>query len=367
MEIQYSDFRKMHAPIEKDLRRAIDEVYESQWFIQGKKLAEFEEAFAGYCGAGYCVGCGNGLDALRLMLQAFDIGPGDEVIVPSHTYIATALAVSYVGAVPVFVEPNPRTLLIDPSRIEAAITSRTKAILVVHLYGRMVDIGPIKSIAEKHHLLLFEDAAQSHGGQTEFGKAGALGDAAAFSFYPGKNLGAFGDAGAVVTSSKQAADKVRALGNYGSDAKYHHIYKGVNSRLDEIQAAVLAEKLKHLDEWTAERKRLAKRFYDGLAGVEGVELPEYTDENVYHIFPILSDSRDELQQHLLANGVHTLIHYPTPMHLQEAYADLGFKEGSFPIAESIANRELSLPLYPGMEDAEVDYVVGLVADFGRGE
>lgn len=363
MEIQYSDFRKMHAPIEADLRRALDEVYESQWFIQGRKLEEFEEAFAEYCGVGHCVGTGNGLDALRLMLQAFGIGPGDEVIVPSHTYIATALAVSYVGATPVFVEPDPHTLLINPNRIEDAVTDRTKAILVVHLYGRMVDIQPIKAVAETHGLLLFEDAAQSHGGQTALGKAGALGDAAAFSFYPGKNLGAFGDAGAVVTNNKAAADKVRALGNYGSDAKYHHIYKGVNSRLDEMQAAVLTEKLKHLDEWTSERRRLARHYYDGLEGAPGIELPAFSEENVYHIFPILCDTRDSLQKHLLDHGVHTLIHYPIPMHLQPAYADLEFEEGAFPIAESIARRELSLPLYPGMTDEEVDYVVDLVRAF----
>lgn len=363
MEIQYSDFRKMHEPIENDLKRALDEVYESQWFIQGKKLSEFETAFAKYCGVDYCIGTGNGLDALRLMLQSFGIGPGDEVIVPSHTYIATALAVSYVGATPVFVEPDPDTLLINPTLIETAITDRAKAILVVHLYGRMVDIVPIKEIARRRGLFLFEDAAQSHGGFTEIGKAGALGDAAAFSFYPGKNLGAFGDAGAVATNNAGAAEKVRALGNYGSDAKYHHIYKGVNSRLDEFQAAVLTEKLKHLDRWTRERKRLAKRYYDRLASVESIELPIYAEENVYHIFPVLCDRRNELQKHLLENGVHTLIHYPIPMHLQKAYEDLGYGVGSFPIAESIAQRELSLPLYPGMEDLEVDYVIDLIKRF----
>lgn len=363
MEIQYADFRKMHEPIKADLKRAMNEVYENQWFIQGEKLAAFEEAFAEYCGANFCVGTGNGLDALRLMLQAFDIGPGDEVIVPSHTYIATALAVNYVGATPVFVEPERNTLLIDPALVEKAVTDRTKAILVVHLYGRIANIKPIKDIAEHHGLMLFEDAAQAHGGQTAYGNAGALGNAAAFSFYPGKNLGAFGDAGAVVTDDKDAAEKIRALGNYGSDSKYHHIYKGVNSRMDEIQAAILLEKLKHLDEWTKERKRIAKRYYDGLAGIPGIELPEYTEENVYHIFPILSERRDELQTMLLENGVHTLIHYPIPMHLQEAYADLGFEKGSFPIAEAIADKELSLPLYPGITDEEIDYIISHIVGF----
>lgn len=363
MEIAYADFRKMHEPIDADLKRAIDDVYESQWFIQGSKLTEFENDFAAYCGTDYCIGTGNGLDALRLMLQAFGIGVGDEVIVPSHTYIATALAVSYVGAIPVFVEPDSETLLIDPNRIEEAITDKTKAILVVHLYGRMVDIQPIKEIAERNGLLLFEDAAQSHGGITALGRAGALGDAAAFSFYPGKNLGAFGDAGAVVTNDLEAAERIRALGNYGSDMKYHHIYKGVNSRLDEMQAAILDVKLKHLDEWTRERKRLARLYYDGLAGIDGVELPAYTEENVYHIFPILVDDRDAMQAHLLERGIHTLIHYPTPMHLQEAYSDLGFQDGDFPIAESIAQRELSLPLYPGLTDDEIDYVIEAIKEF----
>lgn len=362
MEIEYSCFRKMHEPLSEELLCNIQQVYDSQWFLQGRKLRQFEEEFASYCGVKYCVGTGNGLDALQLMLRAYGIGPGDEVIVPSNTFIATALAVSYTGAIPVFVEPKWTTLLINPDLIEQKITERTKAIIAVHLYGRLVDMVRIKEIAEKHHLLVFEDAAQAHGAERDGVKAGAFGDAAAFSFYPGKNLGAFGDAGAVVTNNKEIAEKVRALGNYGSYVKYKHEFKGMNSRLDEIQAAVLSVKLAHLDEWTKERKSIARYYYNEINNSK-IELPVYVENNVYHIFPVFTEIRGELQEYLIEKGIHTLIHYPTPMHLQGAYADMGYAEGDFPLAEKICARELSIPLYPGLSKEEAKYIVDALNSF----
>lgn len=362
MNIKYTDFERMHKPLEKELAACYQEVFDSQWFIQGKKLEKFEKEYAEYCGTKYCVGVGNGLDALRLILQACDIGEGDEVIVPSNTFIATVLAISYVGAVPVFVEPDINTLLINPDLIEEKITSRTKAIMVVHLYGRLADMEKIIEIARKHSLKVFEDSAQAHGAQRNGVKAGAWGDAGAFSFYPGKNLGALGDAGAVTTNDRELAEKVRALGNYGSKIKYKHEYKGVNSRLDELQAAFLSVKLKNLDKWTEERQAIADKYYNGIKNKK-ITLPLYTKENVYHIFPVLSDERNELQKYLEEKGIHTLIHYPTAIHLQEAYKDMGLKKGAYPLAEKICDTELSIPLYPGMTDGEIQYVIDCINEF----
>lgn len=362
MRIDYTDFKRMHKPIEKELMECYQQVFDSQWFIQGKKLEAFEKEYAEYCGTKYCVGVGNGLDALRLILQACDIGEGDEVIVPSNTFIATVLAISYVGAKPVFVEPDINTLLINPKLIEEKITSKTKAIMVVHLYGRMVDMETVMDIGKKHNLKVFEDSAQAHGVSRNGIKAGAWGDAGAFSFYPGKNLGALGDAGAVTTNDKELADKVRALGNYGSRIKYKHEYKGVNSRLDELQAAFLSVKLKSLDKWTDERKAIADKYYKGIKNSR-ITLPEYTEENVYHIFPVLSDDRDSLQKYLEEKGIHTLIHYPTAIHLQDAYKDMNLGRGSYPLAEKICDTELSIPLYPGMTDEEIQYVIDCLNEF----
>lgn len=362
MRIDYTDFKRMHKPIEKQLMECYQQVFDSQWFIQGKKLEAFEKEYAEYCGTKYCVGVGNGLDALRLILQACDIGEGDEVIVPSNTFIATVLAISYVGAKPVFVEPDINTLLINPKLIEEKITSKTKAIMVVHLYGRMVDMEAVMDIGKKHNLKVFEDSAQAHGVSRNGIKAGAWGDAGAFSFYPGKNLGALGDAGAVTTNDKELADKVRALGNYGSRIKYKHEYKGVNSRLDELQAAFLSVKLKCLDKWTDERKAIADKYYKGIENSR-ITLPEYTEENVYHIFPVLSDDRDSLQKYLEEKGIHTLIHYPTAIHLQDAYKDMNLGRGSYPLAEKICDTELSIPLYPGMTDEEIQYVIDCLNEF----
>ncbi len=362
MNINYTDFYRMHKPLQKELAQCYENVFKHQWFIQGKELAQFEKAFAEYCGAGYCVGTGNGLDALRLILLAYDIGPGDEVIVPSNTFIATVLAISYVGATPVLVEPDIETLLISPALIEEKITNRTKAIMVVHLYGRMGDMEKIMPIAQKHNLKVFEDCAQAHGASIGGVKAGVWGDAGAFSFYPGKNLGALGDAGAIVTNDGQIAAKVRALGNYGSYTKYYHEYKGVNSRLDELQAAFLSVKLCHLDAWNEEREQIAKQYYQGIKNPK-IAMPEYTENNVYHIFPILSADRERLQQYLKEKGIHTLIHYPIAIHLQKAYQDMGYVEGDYPLAEQICATELSLPLYPGMTDDEIQYIINCLNAF----
>lgn len=362
MDIKYTDFERMHKPIEKELEQCYKEVFDSQWFIQGRKLEQFEREFAEYCQTDYCVGVGNGLDALRLILQACDIGEGDEVIVPSNTFIATVLAISYTGASPVFVEPDISTLLINPDLIEEKITSRTKAIMVVHLYGRIAEMEKIMDIAEKHNLKVFEDCAQAHGVIRNGIKAGAWGDAGAFSFYPGKNLGALGDAGAVTTNNKELAEKVRALGNYGSRIKYKHEYKGVNSRLDELQAGFLSVKLKYLDKWTQERKEIADKYYKGIKN-EKIKLPSYTKENVYHIFPMLADNRNQLQKYLEEKGIHCLIHYPTAIHLQEAYRDMGLKRGAYPLAERICDTELSIPLYPGITDGEIQYVIDAINEY----
>lgn len=364
MKIPFVSFLPMERELDKYIKAAFDRVYTRSWYIEGVEDEEFEKAFAEYCDSKYCVGVGNGLDALMLSLKALDVGEGDEVIVPSNTYIATALAVTYVGARPVFVEPEIRTFNIDPSRIEEKITERTKAIMPVHLYGQPCDMDPIMEIAKKHGLLVVEDCAQAHGATYKGKVIGSFGDAAGFSFYPGKNLGALGDAGAVVTNNKELADKIRALGNYGSDYKYHHIYKGNNSRLDEMQAAFLAAKLPYLNKMNEERRRIAQMYMDGITNPE-VILP-YVPEDivpVWHIFGVRCKRRDELENFLKDAGIGTNKHYPIPMHLQKCYKDLGFKEGDFPIAEEISATELSLPMYYGMTDEEVQYVIDKVNEF----
>ena len=364
IKVPFVSFLPMERELDTQLREAFTRVFERSWYIEGKEDEAFEQAFAGYCGTKYCVGVGNGLDALMLVLKALDIGEGDEVIVPSNTYIATALAVTYVGAKPVFVEPELETFNINPYRIEAAITSRTKAVMPVHLYGRACDMDPIMAIAREYGLRVVEDCAQAHGATYKGQKVGTFGDAAGFSFYPGKNLGALGDAGAVVTNNPEIAEKVRALGNYGSDYKYHHIYKGNNSRLDELQAAFLAAKLPLLEKMNAERRRIAGCYLEGMKNPQ-VILPAVTDGYVpvWHIFGVRCDRREALEKHLNDRGIGTNKHYPIPMHLQECYRDLGFKEGDFPIAEEISRTELSLPMYYGMTEEEIRAVMDAVNDF----
>lgn len=358
MKIPFVSFEVMHKEIREDMLAKFQEVYENNWFIQGKEVEAFEEEFAAYCGAKYCVGCGNGLDALYLILKAYGIGAGDEVLVPSNTYIATALAVSYTGALPVFVEPKLESYNINPEEIEQAITERTRAIMAVHLYGQPAEMDTILKIAKKYDLKVIEDSAQAHGATYQGRKTGNLGDAAGFSFYPGKNLGALGDSGAVVTNDKELADKVRALGNYGSDYKYHHIYQGNNSRLDEVQAGLLRVKLKELDKWNARRVEIADRY---LAEIKNPEIVLPTTEkactHVYHIFAIRTEHRADLEKYLGEKGIGINKHYPIPIHLQEAYKELNLEEGALPLAEEISRTQLSLPMYYGMTKEEITYVI----------
>lgn len=364
MKVPFVSFLPMERELDSDLRSAFDRVFNASWYIEGKEDEAFEKAFAEYCGVKYCVGVGNGLDALMLALKALDIGEGDEVIVPSNTYIATVLAVTYVGAKAVFVEPDIRTFNINPALIEEAITSRTKVIMPVHLYGQACDMHPILSIAEKYNLKIVEDCAQAHGATYKGKKIGTFGDVAGFSFYPGKNLGALGDAGAVVTNSKELSNRIRALGNYGSDYKYHHIYKGNNSRLDELQAAFLRAKLPVLDKMNQERRRIAGRYLEKIKNPK-VILP-YVPESmvpVWHIFGIRCAEREALEKYLNERGIGTNKHYPIPIHLQECYKDLGFCSGDFPIAEEISNTELSIPMYYGMTDEEIGHVIETINQF----
>lgn len=364
MKIPFVSFLPMEKELNNDIRSAFDRVFTASWYIEGVEDEAFEKAFAKYCGAKYCVGVGNGLDALMLALKALGIGEGDEVIVPSNTYIATALAVTYVGATPVFVEPDIRTFNINPGLIEAAITGKTKAIMPVHLYGQACDMDLIMEIAKKYDLKVVEDCAQAHGATYKGQRVGKFGDAAGFSFYPGKNLGALGDAGAVVTNDDELAKKIRALGNYGSDYKYHHIYKGNNSRLDELQAAFLAAKLPHLERMNVERRRIAALYSEGIKNPKVVTpyvLPVCVP--VWHIYGIRCAERDALEKYLNEKGIGTNKHYPISIHLQECYKDLNIPQGALPIAEEISTTQLSIPMYYGMTDEEVQYVVDAINEF----
>ncbi|MBQ9605029.1 MAG: DegT/DnrJ/EryC1/StrS family aminotransferase [Firmicutes bacterium] len=363
-KIPFVSFIPMEKELKTEVCAAFERVFERSFYIGGSELADFEKAFAAYCGTEFCVGAGNGLDALMLALKALGIGEGDEVIVPSNTFIATALAVTYTGARPVFVEPDIRTFNIAPENIEEKITEKTKAIMPVHLYGQPCDMDRITEIAKKHSLYIIEDCAQAHGAHYKGKRVGSFGDAAGFSFYPGKNLGALGDAGAAVTNNKDLADKIRALGNYGSDRKYHHIYLGNNSRLDEMQAAFLSAKLPLLDKMNKNRQKTADMYLSGIKNPD-VILPYIMPdaEHVWHIFAIRSKRRDELEKYLAQNGIGTNKHYPTPIHLQDCYKGLGINKGELPIAEEISATELSLPMYYGITEDEVRYVIDVINDF----
>jgi len=367
MFVPYQDFKKIHSEIRKELDDAYQEVMNSNWFIKGEFCEKFEDQFAKYCGVKHCIGVGNGLDAIRIILQALEIGPGDEVIVPANTFIATVLAVTYVGAIPILVDADPITLNIDIRKIEGRISSKTKAIIAVHLYGRIVDMNSVLKLAQEYKLFVIEDAAQGHGAEYEGKRAGSFGIASAFSFYPGKNLGALGDAGAIVTNDDELNIKIRAIGNYGSIEKYNHIYKGCNSRLDELQAAFLSVKLKYLDQWNDERKEIAYMYIENIHNNK-IYLPKIDKDdlvgNVFHIFPIFSKHRDKLQTYLMNRQVSTNIHYPIPIQKQCAYKDdFCLNEKQNPVTFMICQEELSIPLYPGMNREQIEYVVQCINEF----
>lgn len=361
MKIPFLDLQPTYAASRAAIDAALSRVAGSGWFIMGKELEAFESQWAAYCGSTHAVGLGNGLDALHLGLRALGVGEGDEVIVPSNTYIATWLAVSQCGATPVPVEPDARTYNLDPARIEAAITPATRVILPVHLYGQPADMDAINAIAGKHGLKVLDDCAQAHGARWGGRRVGGTADVSAWSFYPGKNLGAMGDGGGLTTNDTGVAERVRVLRNYGSKVKYHNEVKGVNSRLDEMQAAVLAAKLPELDALTNERRRIAAQLLDGLSGAN-VALPfvPAQADPAWHLFVIRHEARDRLQAALSERGIGTLIHYPVPPHLQPAYAELSRGKGDFPVSEAIHREVLSLPLWPGMSEAQIAAVITAV-------
>ncbi|MDO4973579.1 MAG: DegT/DnrJ/EryC1/StrS family aminotransferase [Eubacteriales bacterium] len=364
MNVLFADFAPMHQEIRDEMLGTFTDIYDKGWFIGGEPCTRFEEEFAAYCGAQYCVGCGNGLDSLHMILKAYGIGEGDEVIVPAQTYIATALAITYAGARPVCVDIEPDYFSLDPEKVEAAVTPRTKAIMMVHLYGQVGRWDEVAAIAKKHGLLMIEDSAQAHGATYKGRKTGNLGNAAGFSFYPGKNLGALGDAGGVTTSDKSVADYVRAYSNYGSYVKYHHEYKGVNSRLDTVQAALLSVKLKHLDAWRVDRVRIANRYLNEIKNPL-LKLPAVNPdgEHVWHIFAVLTPERARLEQYLDECGIGHQCHYPFPTHLHKAYEDLGYHRGDFPVAEMAADQELSLPMFYGMTEEQQSYIIEKLNQF----
>lgn len=363
MSVPFLDLKSPYLELKDELDAAYRRVMESGWYVLGNEVEAFEDEFACYCDTKHCIGVANGLDALHLIVRAYGIGVGDEVIVPANTYIATWLAVTHAGATLVAVEPDERTCNIDPQRIEAAITARTKAILVVHLYGQPADMDPVNALAKKHGLKVIEDCAQAHGARYKGRRVGGLGDAAGFSFYPGKNLGAIGDGGAVTTNDPELAERIRVLRNYGSRIKYHNEVVGFNSRLDELQAALLRVKLTRLDEWNERRRQVAAQYMQGLSGQRELVLPYVPQwaKPVWHLFVVRHARRDTLQKDLNEAGVGTMIHYPIPPHLQTAYAGMDWTEGDFPISERMAKEVLSLPIGPHLRKDEQKIVVDFVS------
>ena len=366
MSVPFLELGAAYKELQFEIESAMLTSMRSGWYILGPDVEVFESDFAAYCNSSHCVGVANGLDALQLALCAMDVGPGDEVIVSSNTYIATWLAVSHCGASPVPVEPDEITYNINPARLEAAITTRTKVILPVHLYGQPADLDPIIAIAREHGLRVLEDGAQAHGARYKGRRVGGHGDAVAWSFYPGKNLGALGDGGAVTTNDPEIADRISVLRNYGSRVKYVNDMQGFNSRLDSIQAAVLGIKLKHLDAWNSRRKLLAKRYNEALADSQYVlpEVPAWA-ESVWHLYVIRSPRRDALKAYLTDRGVDTLVHYPIPPHLQKAYAGLGYGPGELPVTERLADEVLSLPMGPHLTTEQQEYVIDVLLSLTR--
>lgn len=362
MSIPFLDLKAINLSQQAELEAAFRRVLESGWFILGKEVATFEQNFAAYCEASHAIGVDNGLNAITLILKGYGIGPGDEVIVPSNTFVATWLAVTHCGARPIPVEPVDATFNLDPARIAAAITPRTRAIIAVHLSGQPADMDPIVALAREHGLKVIEDAAQAHGARYKGRRVGSLGDAAAFSFYPGKNLGALGDGGAVVTSDAALDENVRVFRNYGSRVKYHNEVVGFNARLDELQAALLNVKLTTLDEGNAHRRALAQRYAEQLAGIANVRIPAVPDwaEPVWHTYVIRHPQRDALAAKLAEAGIGTIVHYPIPPHRQQAYGDLGYQDGEFPISEAMHREVLSLPIGPTMALDDVDQVAATI-------
>lgn len=365
MQVPFLDLRLQTQQLAKDLTPAMEKVISSCAFIGGPFVEAFEREFASFCGTQYAAGVSSGTDALWLALRSLEIGPGDEVITAANTFIATAEAISLCGATPVFVDMDPLTYTMDPEGLVSLITPHTRAIIPVHLYGQMVDMDPIMDIAAAHGLSVVEDACQAHGASYGGRAAGSVGDIGCFSFYPGKNLGAFGDAGAAVTSSKQLYQKIKSLRDHGQTQKYDHFQIGANARLDAIQAAVLREKLKHLDAWNQQRGQVARWYQESLAGTEGLQLPmEATHRyHVYHIYAIQALQRKELMAYLEEKDISCGIHYPTPIHLQKAYRHLGLTRGAYPNTESACQRLLSLPMYPELTRDQVDYVAGAIRSF----
>lgn len=360
--IKFLDLKKINNRYREEIASRIKDILDKGWYLQGEENENFTKNFANFCGTKFALGVANGLDALNLIIKAYGFGNGDEIIVPANTYIATILAISENGCIPILVEPDIKTYNINPDSIEEKITSKTKAIMVVHLYGQAVQMEKIWKIAKKYNLKIIEDSAQAHGAIYQENRTGNLGDASGFSFYPGKNLGCIGDGGAVTTNDEELFNKIKAIANYGSDRKYHHIYKGVNSRLDEIQAAVLDVKLNHLDSDNNKRREISKYYRENIKNSK-IILPETYDEksHVWHIFAVRTHNRDAFQKYLTEKGIQTIIHYPTPPHKQGAYKE--WNNLSFPITEEIHNTILSLPISPVMTDSEIEKVVEVVNEF----
>lgn len=365
MNIPFLSFESANKQIKAEILSSFEKFYDSSWYVLGQQVKNFEQEYALFNGVKHCIGVSNGLDALHIALRTLGIGGGDEVIVPSNTYIATALAVSYVGATPIFVEPDINTYNIDPSKIEASVSLKTKAIIPVHLYGQACKMEHIMAIAKNHNLFVVEDNAQSQGASYNGKLTGNWGDINGTSFYPGKNLGALGDAGAITTNDIELARKASVLRNYGSEKKYYNEVTGYNMRLDECQAGFLSVKLRYLKEWTEQRQEIAEWYNTAFKDVDDLILPAIAENatHVYHLYVVRTKHRDNLQKYLADYGIGTLIHYPIPSHLQQAYLQLGLKKGDFPIAEEIADTCLSLPVWPGMQKVEVVYIAEKIENF----
>ncbi|MBN1846620.1 MAG: DegT/DnrJ/EryC1/StrS family aminotransferase [Sedimentisphaerales bacterium] len=358
MKVPFLDLKAQYESIRPEVNQALQQVLDKTAFAGGPFVSRFEEEFAAYCGCAHAVGVSSGTSALWLALLALGIGPGDEVITAANTFIATAEAISFCGAKPVFVDVVEETFNMDPAGLQEAITEKTKAVIPVHLYGQMADMDPIRRIARKHHLRLIEDASQSHGAEYQGRRAGSFGDAGCFSFYPGKNLGAYGEAGAVVTDHAEVADVIRCLRDHGQRQKYYHACVGWNARMDGFQGAILSVKLKHLDDWNQARRRNAHRYHAVLPDHDQMHLPREAayGKSVFHIYAVRVPDRDRLIQELAERDIHCAIHYPVPLHLQDAYESLGYEKGSFPVAERCADQIVSLPMYPELSAEQIEYV-----------